>query len=75
MLEDADLLAEDDAPAPSESAKDANPWLMAAEDSGARSKSRKEKEKEEKEKEEEVKEEESPKTETIRKRAKRADCE
>ncbi len=47
MLEDADLLAEDDAPAPSESAKDANPWLMAAEDNGARSKSRKEKEKEE----------------------------
>ena len=44
MLEDADLLAEDDAPAPSESAKDANPWLMAAEDNGARSKSRKEKE-------------------------------
>ena len=40
MLEDADLLAEDDAPAPSESAKDANPWLMAAEDNGARSKSR-----------------------------------
>ena len=48
MLEDADLLAEDDAPAPSESAKDANPWLMAAEDNGTRSKSRKEKEKEEK---------------------------
>ena len=47
MLEDADLLAEDDAPAPSESAKDANPWLMAAEDNGARSKSQKEKEKEE----------------------------
>ena len=47
MLEDADLLAEDDAPAPSELAKDANPWLMAAEDNGARSKSRKEKEKEE----------------------------
>ena len=47
MLEDADLLAEDAAPAPSESAKDANPWLMAAEDNGARSKSRKEKEKEE----------------------------
>lgn len=47
MLEDADLLAEDDAPAPSESAKDANPWLMAAEDNGTRSKSRKEKEKEE----------------------------
>ena len=47
MLEDADLLAEDDAPAPSESAKDANPWLMAAEDNGACSKSRKEKEKEE----------------------------
>ena len=47
MLEDADLLAEDDAPAPSESAKDANPWLMAAEDNGARSKSRKEQEKEE----------------------------
>ena len=47
MLEDADLLAEDDAPAPSESAKDANPWLMAAEDNGARSNSRKEKEKEE----------------------------
>ena len=36
---------------------------------------KKEEEKEEKEKEEEVKEEESPKTETIRKRAKRADCE
>lgn len=47
MLEDADLLAEDDAPAPTASTNDANPWLMAAEDNGARSKSRKEKEEKE----------------------------
>ena len=47
MLEDADLLAEDDAPAPTESTNDANPWLMAAEDNGTRNKSRKEKEEKE----------------------------
>lgn len=46
-MEDADLLAEDDVPVPSESTTDANPWLMAAEDNGARSKSRKEKEEKE----------------------------